>query len=127
MHPVQNVYEPLDSSNHNKCTPTHQSYQVRHYPTTSPTLAWLLSLLVLLAASQGDTFLVPPASSVYHTMAEGSSAGIDYIFPTAASLAVIFGGCRLSCNAASGRSFGGFGPSPTPPTRLEEGSLRVKH
>ena len=56
----------------NTRTPTHPCHVLR-YPTATLTLAWLLSLLLLLAASQRGTFLVPPASSVYHTMADGKN------------------------------------------------------
>ena len=49
------------------------------------TLAWL-SLLLLLAASQRGAFLVPLASSVYHTMA--AARGLDHMLPTTAAPAV---------------------------------------
>lgn len=49
-------------------TPT-DPYQVPQYPET-PTLAWLLALLLLLAASHRAAFLVPSVSSMYHTMAD---------------------------------------------------------
>ena len=48
-------------------------------------LAWL-SLLFLLAASQRGAFLVPLASSVYHTTA--AARGIDPMLPTTAAPAV---------------------------------------
>ena len=81
------------------------------------TMAWL-SLLLLLAASQRGAFLVPLASSVYHTTAAARS--IDPMLPTTAAPAVAL--------AAPGqvqlheRSLGGFRLSPTPPTRWDEGS-----
>ena len=70
---VENVYDPIASlilpQKHTHAhTPTPGTTQ--QHPTTL-TLVWLLSLLLLLAASQRGTFLVPP--SVYHTMADGSS------------------------------------------------------
>ena len=46
------------------------------------TLAWL-SLLLLLAASQRGAFLVPLASSMYHTTA--AARGIDPVLPTTAA------------------------------------------
>ena len=49
------------------------------------TLAWL-SLLLLLAASQRGAFLVPLASSVYHTTA--AARGLDPLLPTTAAPAV---------------------------------------
>ena len=49
------------------------------------TLAWL-SLLLLLAASQRGAFLVPLASSVYHTTA--AARGLDPMLPTTAAPAV---------------------------------------
>ena len=49
------------------------------------TLAWL-SQLSLLAASQRGAFLVPLASSVYHTTA--AARGIDPMLPTTAAAAV---------------------------------------
>ena len=44
-----------------------------------------------------------------------------------ATLAVAFGGSRLSLTPRTRRSFGGFELSPMPPTRLHQGSSRVKH
>ena len=49
------------------------------------TLAWL-PLLLLLAASQRGAFLVPLASSVYHTTA--AARGLDPMLPTKAAPAV---------------------------------------
>ena len=75
----------------------------QQYHTTAPTLAWLLSLL-LFAAS--------PASSVDHTMADGSSARYRRPFRS---------------NSYAGCSIHGSRLIATPPTRLEEGSSRVEH
>ena len=44
--------------------------------------AWLLSLLLLLTASQRGAFLGAPASGKHHTMA--AARGIDGLLPTAA-------------------------------------------
>ena len=49
------------------------------------TLAWQ-SMLLLLAASQRGAFLVPLASSVYHTTA--AARGVDPMLPTTAAPAV---------------------------------------
>ena len=59
--------------------------------TIAPTLAWRLSLLLLLAASQRGAFIAAPASSVNHTIT--AARGIDAILPTtltpAAALAAL--------------------------------------
>ena len=49
-------------------------------------MAWLSLLLLLLAASQRGAFLVPLASSVYHTTA--AARGMDPMLPTTAAPAV---------------------------------------
>ena len=46
----------------------------------------MLSLLLLLAESQRGAFLVPLASSVYHTTA--AARGLDPMLPTTAAPAV---------------------------------------
>ena len=70
--------------------------------------------------------LVPPTRSVHHTMAEGSSARYQGHFATTAALAIAIEALSRVQRHAQ-RSFGGFGPSPTPTTRLDEGSSRLKH
>ena len=61
--------------------PQKHTHAPRQCPTTTPTLARLL-LQLLLVASQRGTSLVPPASSVYPTMADGSSARYRWQLPT---------------------------------------------
>ena len=68
------------------------------------TLAWL-SLLLFLAASQPGAFLVPLASSVYHTTA--AARGLDPMLPTTAAAAVAL--AALGWVQLHERSFGGFG------------------
>ena len=66
---------------HTRATATRHT--TRPHTTTSATLAWLLSLLLLLAASQCDTSLSTPVSSTcQHPMA--AVRGIDCLLPTAA-------------------------------------------
>ena len=74
---IPKTLETLIPSQKNTHTPTHTSTTQQH-PTAAQTLARLLSLLLLLAASQRGIFLAPPASSVYHTMA--AARGIDDIW-----------------------------------------------
>ena len=93
------------------------------YHTTAPTLALLLSLLLLVAASQRGTFLALPASSLYHTMP--AARDIDVILPTTATPAATL--AALGRVQRHKRSFGGFRLSPTASTRLDEGSSRAKH
>ena len=81
------------------------------------TLAWL-SQLLLLAASQRGAFLVPLASSVYHTTA--AARGLDPTLPTTAAPAVAL--AALGLVQLYERSFGGFRLSPKPPTRWDEDS-----
>ena len=69
-------------------TATRPHTHTRYHTTVSYkalTLAWL-SLLLLLAASQCGAFLVPLASSVYHTTA--AARGLDPMLPTTAAPAV---------------------------------------
>ena len=87
---VENVFEPIASSSPHKSThtPTHaRTLGITLYPTTASTLARLLSLLLLLLAPrQHATFLAPPDSSVYYTMA--AARDIKDILPTTVTLAV---------------------------------------
>ena len=84
---VENVVELIVSLIPPQDTRLHT--QTRYHTAVSynsaDDVAWLLSLLLLLAASQRGTFL-PSASSVYHTMA--AARGIDDIVPTKATLVV---------------------------------------
>ena len=62
---------------------TTTRHKTRRHTTTSATLAWLLSLLLLLGASQRDTSLSTPVSSTcQHPMA--TVRGIDDRAPTTA-------------------------------------------
>ena len=73
---------------------TATRHTTRPHTTSSATLAWLLSLLLLLAARQRDTSLSTSVSSTcQHPMA--AVRGIDDLVP-AAALAVAFGGSRRS-------------------------------
>ena len=86
------VMKPSHRSSHHKNTHTHTSTlpavpgTTPQHHTTALTLAWLISLLLLLAASQRGAFLAPLTSSVYHTMAV--ACGIDVILQTTATPAV---------------------------------------
>ena len=121
-------FNPSHRSSHHKThthTPAHP-YQVpgttQQYHTTAPTLPWL-SLLLLLAASQRGALLAPLARSMYHMTAVARV--IDAILPITATPAVAL--AALGWVQRHERSFGGFRLSPTPPTRSDEGSSRVKH
>ena len=81
--PIASLISPQNTHPHAH-TPIPGTTQQHH--TTAPTLVWLLSLLLLLAASQRGAYLASPASSVYHTMA--AARGIDVILPTTVTLAV---------------------------------------
>ena len=74
-------------------------------------MAWLLSLLLLLAASQRGAFLSPTAGSVYNIMM-AAARGIDAILPTTATPAVDVA-ARLN--------------PTTRPLRFGKGSSREKH
>ena len=107
-------------------THTHTAtypYQVPHCSTYKAlTLAWL-SLLLLLAARQPGTFLVPLASSVYHSTA--AARGLDLMLPTTAAPAVAL--VALGWVQLHERSFGGFRLSPKPShaeTRVRRGVAR---
>ena len=82
-----------------RISPTHATttrHTTRPQTTTSATLAWLLPLLLLLAASQRDTSLSTPVSSTYqHSMAAVRS--IDGLLPTAALPVDL---AALDCTAA---------------------------
>ena len=65
-------------------TPIPGTTQQNH--TTAPKPSGLLSLMLLLAASQRGAYLTPPTSSVYHTMA--AARGIGVISSTTAMPAV---------------------------------------
>ena len=60
-------FNPSHRPSHHKSTKAHTpiSGTIQQYHTSAPTLAWLLSLLLLLAARKHDKSLAPPASSVY--------------------------------------------------------------
>ena len=98
---VENVYDPIASFlqpiHKNAHTPIPDT--TRQHVTTPPTLAWMLSLLLLLAASQRGAFLVPPANSAYHTMADGSSARYRRRFPNNSYACCSFRGSRLSASS----------------------------
>ena len=66
-------------------TATHHTRYHTAVSYKALTLAWL-SLLLLLASSQRGAFLVPLASSVYHTSAP--PRGLDPMLPTTAAPAV---------------------------------------
>ena len=82
-------FNPSHRSSHHKThtnTSTHLYQVTQRYHTAAPTLPRLLSLLLLLVASQRGAFLAPLVSNVYRTMATAS--GIDAILPTTATPAV---------------------------------------
>ena len=102
------LYPSHRSFHHKTQTHTHaHPYQVPHSSIIQQRL-WL-SLLFLFAASRRGALLAPLASSVSH---DSSSARYR---------------CHFANNGYTCCSFGGFRLSPTPPTRLDEGSSRVKH
>ena len=93
--PIVSLIPPQNTHPH---THTPVPGPTPQYLMKAPTLAWLLSLLLLLAAIQRGAFLVPPANSVYYTMS--AARGIDAILPTTATPAVCSdGGSRAECNA----------------------------
>ena len=104
--PIASLIPPQNTHPHAH-TPIPGATQ--QYHTTARTLPWL-SLLLLLAASQRGAVLALLASSMYHTTAVARV--IDALLPTTAYACCSFGGFRLSI---------------TPPTRIDEGSSRVKH
>lgn len=57
------------------------------HSATTPVMAWMLSLLRFLAASQLNTFVAPLASCVDHTMA--GDRGVDDICRKQTTLAVV--------------------------------------
>ena len=121
------VFEPFPSLIPPQVTRPHAHTPIPgttdQYHTTAPTLARLISLQLLLAASYPWAFFAPLASSVYHTMAP--ACVIDVILPTAATPAIM-ALAALGRLQRHERSFGGFRLSPTPPTRMV-GSSRAKH
>ena len=76
---------PCQSKNsvrkHDFLIPPHPTGTTAHHSTAAMP-AWLLSLLLLLTASQRGAFLSPPASGKHHTLA--AARGIDDLLPTAA-------------------------------------------
>ena len=120
-------FNPSHCSSHHKThthTPTH-SYQVPHSSIIQHRRRCLgyhcccFLPQVCVAHSQ----LRSPAS-VYHTTA-ATARDTDAMLPTTATPAVAL--AALGWVQRHERSFGGFWLSPTPPTRLDEGSSRVKH
>ena len=86
LEPIASLIPPQDT--HPRTTPTPGTTQ--QFPATTPTLAWLLSLLPLLAASQRGAFLVPRASSVCPTTVKPAARGINDIFLTTATFSIAF-------------------------------------
>ena len=126
----ENDYEPIESlippQKHTHAYPP-VSGATQQYPTTMLTLTWLLSPLLIVATSQRGTFLVPPASSMNCTVADGSSVRYRCHFTNNRYACCITFAALGWAQRHEQCSFGGFGPSPRPPTRLDEGSSRVKH
>ena len=83
------IFEPIASLIPPQSTHPHAHRPIpgttQQYQTTAPTLP-LLSLLLLLAASQRGALLAPLDSSVYHTTAVARV--FDAILPTTATPAV---------------------------------------
>ena len=121
---VKQMFEPIASSipPHRHTRPhTHTRYHTASSYNSADACLAAISAAASRRKSRG-TFLAPPASSVYHTMAE---RGIDGIIKTMATFAAALE--ALGWGQRHGRSFGGFRLRPTPTTRSDEGSLRMKH
>ena len=96
------------------------------YIKTAPTPAWLLTVLLLFAANPRDTFLAAPASAACITRCDIQGAvSMTFAQQRLPSLYSRFGGCRHS--ATPRIKFLRLRLSPTPTTRLVEGSSLVNH
>ena len=119
------IFEPIASHIHDKAhihTPTHP-YQVPHSTIIQQRRRCLGYHCCCFSPHQRGALLAPLASSVYHTTAVARV--IDAILPTTATPAVAL--AALGRVQHHERSFGGFRLSPTPPTRLDDGSWRAKN